>query len=560
MTLREELGKIVKGEVADDEETLKKYSRDYSIFEVKPQVVVFPRDGSDVEKLVTFVAQHPEKKLTLTARSAGTDMSGGPLSESIVLDFTRHMNKLVELGRDSALSGAEGWARVQPGMLYRDFEAATLKEDLLFPSYPASKDICAIGGIVSNNAGGEKSLTYGKTEDYVLEYKMVLADGKEHVFKPLPWSELQEKFKLKDFEGDIYRKLYDLVEKNAEVLQKAKPNVSKNSAGYYLWNVWDKKTFHTPKLIVGAQGTLGIVTEVKLKLMRPKKCSALLVMFLKDFRALGALIAKVLETKPESFESYDEQTLKLALRFLPDFVKLLGAKSIFSLGLQFIPEFQMLVFGGLPKLILLAEFTGDSEEETQRKAREAQRHVAAFRLRTHVTKNAKEVEKYFTIRRKSFALLRSHAKGLTAAPFIDDVVVRPEDVSEFLPRLNALLQPYQKRKKLIYTIAGHAGDGNFHVIPLMDLSKADVRAVIPELMEQVHKLVLQYKGSITGEHNDGLLRTPYLKDMYGEKIYQLFEQVKEIFDPKGIFNPGKKVGASIAYATQHIISSSNLDQ
>jgi len=441
-------------------------------------------------------------------------------------------------------------------MFYRDFEKATVKKNLLLPCYPASKEICAMGGIVSNNSGGEKSLVYGKTENFVMEYKMILADGKEHTFRPLTKSELQKKLKLKGFEGDIYRSLSTLIDKNYDALIKAKPHVSKNSAGYSLWNVWDGKTFNIPKLIVGAQGTLGITTQVKLRLVRPKKHSALLVIFLKDMHSLGSLVEKVLQKKPESFESYDDQTLKLALRFLSDFVKLLGAKNMLSLGLQFIPELKMLIFGGLPKLILLAEFTSDSEKEAHEKAEEAQKYIAELNLQTHVTKNEKEVEKYFSIRRESFKLLHSHAKGLTAAPFIDDVVVAPEHLPQFLPQLNALVQPYQKQKKLIYTIAGHVGDGNFHIIPLMDLSRPDVRAVISELMPKVHKLVFKYKGSITGEHNDGLIRSPYLKEMYGQKIYKLFEQVKDIFDPQGIFNPGKKVGASLAYATNHIVTES----
>ena len=553
MTLRDELQKIIKGEVVDDEKMLEEYSRGYSIFEVKPRVIVFPRDEEDVKKLVTFVKKHPAKKLSITARSAGTDMSGGCLGESIILDFSKHMNTLKEVGNELVRGEVKGYAIVQPGMYYRDFERAALKKNLFFPSYPASKDICAMGGIVSNNAGGEKSLTFGKTEEYVLEYKMILADGKEHVFRPLGKSELAKKLKLKGFKGDLYRKLYQLVTDNFDLLQKAKPNVSKNSSGYALWNVWDGKTFNIPKLLVGAQGTLGICTEVKLRLIEPKRHSALLVIFLKDLQLLGGLVKKVLEKNPESFESYDDQTLKLALRFLPDFVKLLGAKNVLSLAFQFLPEMKMVLFGGLPKLILLAEFTGDSEKEVHEKAKEAREHIREFAFRSRVTKNKKEVEKYFSIRRQSFSLLHSHAKGLFAAPFVDDVVVKPEHLPEFLPRLNALVAPYQKQKKLIYTIAGHAGDGNFHVIPLMDLSKPEIRAIIPELMSKVHKLVFKYKGSITGEHNDGLIRTPYLKNMYGPKVYKLFEEVKNIFDPQNIFNPGKKVGGSLAYSAKHII-------
>jgi FAD/FMN-containing dehydrogenase len=214
----------------------------------------------------------------------------------------------------------------------------------------------------------------------------------------------------------------------------------------------------------------------------------------------------------------------------------------------------MLVFGGLPKLILMAEFTGDSQKEVQDKANEAREHIKDFGLQSRVTKTAKEVEKYFTIRRKSFSLLHNHAQGMFAAPFIDDVVVLPKHIPEFLPRLNALLRPYQKEKKLVYTIAGHVGDGNFHIIPLMDLSKPEVRNVIKELTPKVHRLVLKYNGSITGEHNDGIIRTPYMKDMYGEKVYKLFEQTKKIFDPKYIFNPRKKTGGTAEYAMSHIIT------
>jgi FAD/FMN-containing dehydrogenase len=217
----------------------------------------------------------------------------------------------------------------------------------------------------------------------------------------------------------------------------------------------------------------------------------------------------------------------------------------------------MLLFGGLPKLILLAEFTGDTEKECREKAKAARVHMQEFGLQIRVTKNQKEVEKYFTIRRKSFALLHSHAAGLTATPFIDDVVVQPEHLPDFLPRLNEILRPYQEQKKLLYTIAGHAGDGNFHIIPLMDLSKPEVREIIPEIMPKIHKVVFQYRGSITGEHNDGLIRTPYLKDMYGPKVYKLFEQTKNIFDPKHIFNPNKKVGGSLAYSSKHVVIQGN---
>jgi FAD/FMN-containing dehydrogenase len=208
----------------------------------------------------------------------------------------------------------------------------------------------------------------------------------------------------------------------------------------------------------------------------------------------------------------------------------------------------MVLTGGFPRLVLLAEFTGYSEREADTKARAAQRDLSIFGVPTRVTKTELEAQKYWTIRRESFNLLRKQIKNLHTAPFIDDMVVRPEYLPDFLPRLEALLKPYD----LLYSIAGHAGDGNFHIIPLMKLSDPRTRQVIPELSRKVYELVLEFHGSITGEHNDGLIRSPFLKQMYGDEVYRLFERIKSIFDPDNIFNPGKKVGADPKWAMEHI--------
>ena len=552
MTLREELQKIINGEVADDEETIAKYSKDYSIFEVRPQTVVFPRDEQDIKKLVAFAQRERsrERSISITARSAGTCMSGGPLSDSIVVVFTRHLNKLKELKK---LNDEEGYAVVQPGMYYRDFEKKTLKKGLILQSYPASREICAVGGMVANGGGGENSLRYGKTEKFVQELKVVLHDGKEYAFRPLRQAALAKKMAARGLEGEVYRTMFKITEENYELLQKAKPRVSKNSAGYALWDIWDKdkKVFDLTKLFVGSQGTLGIITEIKFRLMRPYPYSTLLVIFLKDIKPLPRIVERILECGPESFESYDDKTLKLALRFLPGFIRLLKG-NIFSLAWQFLPEFKMFLTGGMPKLVLFAEFAGDDEQETRKQAEAAEATLQDLGLDTRITKSQKEVQKYFTVRRESFKLLHEHAKNRRTVPFIDDIVVAPEYLPEFFPRLQAILKPYSKY--MIYTVAGHVGDGNFHIIPLMDMRKQKSREIIPEVMEKVHSLIFKYKGSFTGEHNDGLIRSPYLKDMYGQKVYKLFEETKKLFDPDGIFNPRKKVGATVQYALDHIIS------
>ncbi len=560
----QEIKTKIKGEISNSKEDLEKYSHDASIFEVVPELVVHPKDVADIQALVKYVAgqKSTNPSLSITARSAGTDMSGGVLNDSIILDVTTHINRLIDLqvnlsrpdkiGTLSPRLGErniDGFASVEPGMFYRDFEKATLARNLILPCYTASKSLNTVGGMAANNSAGEKTLSMGQTKDYVEELDVVLSDGSQVTFKELDEHELNQKLKLSTFEGEIYRRMYQLISKNNQLIQKAKPTTSKNSAGYLLWEVWDKVRFNLAKLIVGSQGTLGIITKIKYRLVKPKPKSELLVMFLKDLRPLGDIVDTVVKYHPESFESFDDHTFSMAIRFLPGMIKKMKG-NIFRLGLQFLPELWMTITGGVPKLILIAEFTGETEEEVAVSLLKAQRDVEEkFKIKTHITRSPEETQKYWTIRRESFSLLRQHVSGLHTAPFIDDIVVHPHDLPEFLPRLNKILERYPS---LIYTIAGHAGDANFHIIPLMNLANEKERQIIPKLSDEVYNLVLQYKGSITAEHNDGLIRTPYLEKMFGREVTDLFKQTKQIFDPQNIFNPRKKVGGNINYALEHI--------
>jgi FAD/FMN-containing dehydrogenase len=543
MDLAKQIQKIIKGDVAADRKTLADFSHDASIFKVVPQVVVFPKDAEDIKNLVKFVEKAKEKgeNISLTARAAGTDMTGGPLSESIVVATTKYMNHIREIGSDFAV--------VEPGMYYRDFEKETLKHHLLLPSYPASRELCTVGGMVANNSGGELNLLYGKTENYILELKMVLRDGNEYTFKPLNHKELQEKMSADGAEGEIYNKLYNLIDKNYHAIKAAKPNVSKNSAGYYLWNVYDRqsKKFDITKLIVGSQGTFGIITEIKFKLVRPKARQHLLVVMLNDLHSLPAITNHLLSFKPQSIESYDDNTFKVAIRLLPDVLARLRGNAI-KLAFSFLPELWMTLTGGIPKLVMLVEFSSDSDQEAIDRAKEAQASLAEFKVRTKLVLAESDAQKYWVIRRESFNMLRHHVSGMRTAPFIDDFVVKPEVLADFLPKLYAIMDKYH----LLYTIAGHVGDGNFHIIPLMKVGDPHAAEIIKNLGEEVYDLVLEYKGSLTGEHNDGLVRGPYLEKMYGDEIWELFLETKKIFDPEGIFNPGKKADASLDYARAHL--------
>lgn len=536
------------GELKDDATTKEFYSHDASLFEIKPQLVVFPKNTKDVQVLVKTVATAKKHTpdLSITARSAGTDMSGGAVNESIIVDFNKHLQTI------TSVTKTEGHA--QPGVFFRDFDAATLKHNVLMPTYPASRDLCTIGGMVANNSGGEKSLEYGKVKDFVTELKVVFADGNEYVVKPLNKAQLIKKMAQKNYEGRLYKQLFTLIEENYDTIKKAAPNVSKNSMGYNLWYVWDRETgiFDLTKLIVGSQGTLGLVTDIKFRLVPRRSHSGLLVLFMKDTKKLGQVINTVLTHKPATFESFDDATLLLSIKFMPYFLKMLGPKRFIKLLFSLIPDGLQLL-RGIPKMILMVEFNGDSEDEVRQKIKALHHELKHVRARYEINGFEEDptegkAEKFWIMRRHSFNLLRSKVKDKHTAPFIDDLIVRPEYLVEFLPRLRKIIKKY----KLFATIQGHIGDGNFHIIPLMNIELPEEKAKLLPAMEEVDDLVLHYHGSLSGEHNDGLIRGPWLKEQFGSRVVHLFQQTKKIFDPDNIFNPHKKSDADWEYSYRHI--------
>lgn len=534
------------GEVEDSNDLLELYSHDASMFEIKPKLIIAPKSAKDVAAAVRVVAERKaqDQDLSLTARSAGTDMSGAAINDSIIIDFKRHLNKFIKLEGDKAT--------VEPGIFFRDFDAQTGK--YLLPSYPASRDLASVGGMINNNSGGEKSLEFGKTDKYVPEMKFVFSDGIERVVKPISKSELDKKMAQTDFEGKVYKELFELIEANYDKIKAAAPKVSKDSTGYHLWNVWDRDTgvFDLSQAIIGAQGTLGFVTEATLQLVPRKAHSGLLVLYMRDIGGLGELIPKVLKHNPATFESFDDKTLWLCIRFMPSFLKVLGPAKFIHLLFSLIPDaFQLL--HGIPKLILMVEFNGETEQEVRDKVRALHKELSHMKGRYEIngfeeTPTEGKSEKFWIMRRRSFQLLRSKVKDKHTAPFIDDLIVNPEHLAEFLPEIRKIIKKY----KLFATIAGHMGDGNFHIIPLMNIEKESERKKLMPAMKEVNELVLKYGGSLSGEHNDGLVRGPWLEQMYGKEIVGFFRKTKDIFDPQNIFNPRKKANADWDYSYSHI--------
>jgi FAD/FMN-containing dehydrogenase len=552
MSLEEDLTKIIEGEVDTTDAALEAAARDASLFYVKPSVVVRPKHQRDVCAVVEYVNTHqgtPDCPLSITARSAGTDMSGGPLNTSIVLDMTRHFAKIGDVQEEGT--------QVEPGVYFRDFDKATKKKNLELPSYTASRELNTIGGMIANNSGGEKNLKYGKTARYVKSLDVVLSDGKVHTFKKLEGEALQKKLKEDSFDGEVHRRVKQLISApdHKKVIEEHKPKVEKNSSGYALWDIGDgESSLDLARLMVGAQGTLGVITDTTVTLVHPKRFASMVVLFLDSLEELGEVVPEVLKHGPDSFESYDDHTFSIAMKYLPELATQMSSNKanaldiggMISLGISFLPEMWMALTGGVPKLILLVEFRADTQKEALERADKlaAEARGNKQRIGVRVVKDEAGAHKYWAVRRESFNLLRKKIRGQRTAPFIDDFVVPPATLPKFLPKLNTILNKY----KLTYTVAGHVGDGNFHIIPLVDPTDPKLAKTIDELSHKVYDLVLEYGGSISGEHNDGWVRTPYVEQMFGPEMYALFLEVKKIFDPHNIFNPGKKVGTNFSAA------------
>jgi FAD/FMN-containing dehydrogenase len=535
-----------------------------------PDMVVYPKHSQDLEKLVSFVNefnQNSKEKLSLTARAAGSGMSGGSLNHSIIVDVTKYMNNIIDVTpgdfgiqsvRGNFAYPISGKGTVQPGSRYIPFEEATMKYEMLMPTFPASRKLCAIGGMVANNGAGEKSLKYGQNKDFVESLKVILADGNEYTLEALDYDELRKLIAKKNFLGQIAGEIYELVKKNFDLIKTKKPITSKNSAGYLIWDVINTDsieefengngTFDLTKCIVGAQGTTGLITEVTYKLAPAEDKEEMIVSFVNDIHQLPKIVEVLKKHDLDTIELYDDNTFKIGVKFFKDFIKDKGFFQAISYSARFLPEFWMAMTGGVPKFVVLAESADMNavkvHEEVLAEFEDLKKEIPD--LKSFIVKG-KASQKYWDFRHDSFKLLTEHSmktrvtgSGTRTAPFIDDIAVNPEYLPEYIPRLVKILDQY--KDEFEYTIAGHLGNGNFHIIPLADMNKQQNKDHIVEISEKVYELALEYKGSITAEHNDGIVRTPFLPQMFGDDMMAVFTKMKNIMDPQNIFNPGKKIG------------------
>lgn len=525
----------LSGEVITSPDARRYFSTDGSVLTLVPALIVYPKNENDVRKTARFTWQLAERGriIPITPRGAGTDQGGAAITNGIILAFTAYMNRLLEFDDKSGVVVAEAGAN------YGKLQQTLHTHDRFLPPYPASLEYSTIGGAVANNTSGVRGLKYGSTRDFVRSLRVVLANGEVIETERLNKRDLNKKLGLSTFEGEIYRALDKLLEENQELLQKLDLPVTKNTAGYGLQYVKGKDgTFDLTPLIVGAQATLGIITEVALETEVYVPNTTLVVGHFDDIQKAAQAVMEFrgLSEMPSAIEMVDEQLLTLVDGANPNLLK--GA-----------------IERPFPKIVLLVEFDDASERTQKRLAKKARKIMEQFAVSHVIETETVAQEELWKVRQAASAVVTHHEGNARALPFIEDGIVPPEKLGDYL---NGIYQLFE-RHRLPAAVWGHAGDANLHIQPLLDLGQVGDRQKVFKMLDEYYHLIISLGGSTSGEHNDGRIRGAYLERLYGPEVYQLFLKVKQIFDPYGTLNPGVKVGATVDSIKPLLRSSYSID-
>lgn len=531
-----------RGGISSDKRILDKYSTDESIFSVRPQVVIQPKNASDVEIATKVIARETKRftSLSLTPRAAGTGLSGGSLTDSIVVDVCTHLNRIGEVieKKDKITFSCE------PGAMWRDVEKKLKSHNAYLPPYTSSKDICSIGGSIGNNAAGPDSLRYGHCADWVESLDVVLADGNTYTVKPLNSKEFKALVKQKNEYARIAREIYSLIEKNEAEIVKGKPKTQKNTAGYSLWHVLPegvsafkkgKGVFDLTRLISGSQGTVGIITNIVMRALPIQQNTTLLVVPIFNLEEAAKVVLKALDYNPINVEIFDGLTYDLALKNPEFFKKRLSGMDYYRTMLSMYATYHIRYGRKTPDFTIL--ITLDEETTTKNSKASIVNAISTIRTRARVVSSKIEAEMLWQIRRASFTLSKLQDPKRRPAAFLEDMTVPPENLSKFFVEVKRLFKEFN----VTAAVHGHGANGHFHFYPLLDFTNKTTPMLVERMAEKFYNTAIKYKGNICGEHNDGIIRTPHLSKMFSKAMLELFKQTEHIFDPDDIFNPGKKV-------------------
>jgi glycolate oxidase len=483
----QEIARITSSETLWDAWSRKIYSVDASNFQIEPIVINYPQNEFDVQHICEYAST---RNIPLVCRGGGTGLLGQCLSNGIVLDFVRNMNKILEIG--------ENYVVVEPGITKYVLDLELRKHGKFIPPNPASSNYCTIGGMIANNSSGPYTLGYGSMISYVSGVDTVYSGG---VFG---YAYDNGKF------DTTVKKMTDILVPKLGLIKRIYPKVNKNSCGYRLDSIFDEERFHPQRIFLASEGTLGIVTKAKL-----------LTLNIPEFRHLCLL----------SFPDVEEaaRSIPLILKHKPVAVELLDGYS----NVKVKPDDNL-----RKNCTLLVEFHGEIITQLEKGAKNFEIEVSQFAQVLESTTDPASIEKIWHQRKNALnSVLKMTVGSRSSLGIIEDTIVDPSLLAQFVVFLTNLYKKY----KVDYVIYGHAGDGNLHTRPIIETGQDFHESLIEEMASNVFKYIISHGGSISAEHGDGLARVKYIPKMYGVDIYRIFVRIKEIFDEKNIMNPGKKV-------------------
>jgi len=534
LTKLEELKKEIEGDLKYDLITRTIYSTDASDYKEEPIAVVRPKGKEDIKKIIAFA--RAEKK-GITVRAAGTSLAGQVVSNGIIVDISRYMNRILEVNEK------DRWVRVEPGVVLDELNMHLRQYGLFFGPETSTSNRCNIGGMVGNNSCGSHSLIYGSTRDHTIELHTVLSDGSEAVFGPVDKKGFEERCEKQSLEGEIYRTIRKILEdpENQKNIREGYPDpaIPRRNTGYALdllldstiFNNNSDREFNFCRLLAGSEGTLAVITEIKLNLVPvppPFKTLVCIHHRNRDEAFLANLVA--LKFKPSAVELTDDRILELTKDNLSQ------KKNRFFLD-------------GDPGAITMVEFARDTEEEV-----EAVTNALIEALRkegygySYPVVRGKDMSKVWDLRKAGLGVLGNMKGDGRTVSLVEDTAVKVEDLPAYMDDFAKLLARYGKDS--VYH--AHIGTGELHIRPVLNLKDpADVE-LFRTIGLETARLVKKYRGSLSGEHGDGRLRGEFIPLILGEENYNLLKIVKASWDPENILNPGKivdtpKMNTSLRY-------------
>ncbi|MDH3445748.1 MAG: FAD-binding oxidoreductase, partial [Deltaproteobacteria bacterium] len=508
-----ELKKRIEGEIRFDRYSRLLYSTDASIYQIEPIGVILPRHKGDVQAVLE-VANHAG--VSILPRGGGTSLAGQAVGRSIVLDFSKYMQSVLEINEE------ELWCRVQPGLVQDELNARVRGMGLQFGPDTSTSNRATIGGMIGNNSSGAHSLTYGKTLDHVIEVTLLLSDGSEVVLKALTPQDVERKSKEDTLEGRAYREVFRQAQQHKDEILLRYPKIMRRVSGYNLDEFVKPPPFNLARMIVGSEGTLAAVVEAKMRLVpKPKYTAMDVIHFNDDIEALECAQI-VLRTAPYAMESTDKMVLNLARGNMEQ-----------SRKLGFVQ--------GTPDSILMVEYAGETESEVRDKVLNLEELRKREKIGYAATQAFKpeEVKGIWGVRKAGLGLLLGIKGDKKPIAFVEDTAVEPSKLPEFIRRFREIVS----RHDTIAGYYGHCSVGCMHIRPLINLKNESEMHKMVSIANAISDLVLEFNGSMSGEHGDGLARSHFNKKLFGPELYDAFRRIKRAFDPKNIMNPGKIVDA-----------------